>query len=287
MIDRYRQSAAKVRHAAGDTTPPKLIPQIIHDNLSEAVGTSLQNANDAGGDSTLRRSTVVDREVLLQHIGFLGGESESFGACRAIQAMHNQLIFHTEHDNPVPDGKIQLSTPPGLRNLGATCYLNSQLQCLAQNLGFVRGLFSWTKPPVDTGSPVEKRMAEVLSKMQNVLARMRYGPDRVICTNEFAAALSLENDEMQDPNEVSLPLGQICLNLHAQSLTLSLSSFSSPAYCSIECRSLLDNRLPCRSNRCRAALATCFPQCLAVPLPMSPNVLSAAISQSGERSLWT
>ena len=33
---------------------------------------------------------------------------------------------------------------------------------------------------------------------------MRYGPDRVLCTNEFASALNLENNEMQDPNEVSL-----------------------------------------------------------------------------------
>jgi hypothetical protein len=45
------------------------------------------------------------------------------------------------------------------------------------------------------------RMLNVLSKMQLILARMRYGPDRVLCTNNFASALGLKIDKMQDPNE--------------------------------------------------------------------------------------
>jgi hypothetical protein len=49
-----------------------------------------------------------------------------------------------------------------------------------------------------------KRMNDVLSSMQSIMARMRYGHESSICTNEFALALGLENDEMQDPNEVSL-----------------------------------------------------------------------------------
>jgi len=105
--------------------------------------------------------------------------------------------------------KIRLSTPSGLRNLGATCYLNSQLQCLSQNLGFVSGLFSWRRRKRRRGGSgtsldaADERMSNVLSKMQSILARVRYGPDRVLCTNDFASALSLENNEMQDPNEVS------------------------------------------------------------------------------------
>ena len=94
-------------------------------------------------------------------------------------------------------------TPAGLWNLGATCYLNSQLQCLAQNLGFLSGLFSWKKGRTGGASnAADERMSSVLSHMQLILARIRYGPDKVIYTNDFASALGLENDEMQDPNEV-------------------------------------------------------------------------------------
>ena len=99
--------------------------------------------------------------------------------------------------------KVRLSTPAGLRNLGATCYLNSHLQCLSQNLGFLSGLFSWKKSRTGRAlNAADKRMSTVLTNMQSILARMRYGPDKVICTNDFAVALGLENDEMQDPNEV-------------------------------------------------------------------------------------
>ena len=107
--------------------------------------------------------------------------------------------------------QLQLSKPPGLRNLGSTCYLNSQLQCLAQNIGFVNGLFSW-KPinnihsndnSTSSNTSNVARMNHVLSSMQSILARMRIGGECIIDTNEFALALGLDDDEMQDPNEVS------------------------------------------------------------------------------------
>eukprot|EP00985_Skeletonema_marinoi_P021097 scaffold12780_cov145-Skeletonema_marinoi.AAC.7 len=150
----------------------------------------------AGQNNDVRGSILVDSDKTRTHASnfVCNGEEEVERYCEMIDSCQNELILSPTQD-PVTDGKTRISMPPGLRNLGATCYLNSQLQCLAQNLGFVHGLFTWTQ------IGASNRMSQVLSHMQSILARMKYGPQSVICTNEFATALSLENDEMQDPNE--------------------------------------------------------------------------------------
>lgn len=288
-MDRHRQSAAKIKHSAREVTPPNISQQMIHSNLKENLP-ALQNAengNDADS-GTLRRSIVIDVDSLLGHALVFVGDGDG-NSVDAIQSMHERLIFDAENNGGnVTEGEMKLSTPPGLRNLGATCYVNSQLQCLAQNLGFAHGLFSWRKPPFDTGSEVEKRMATVLSHMQNILARMRYGPDRVIGTNEFASALSLENDEMQDPNEVSQRASfAVCLDSpFTPDFFIASPSSSLLACSSIECRNRSDNRPPSRPNRYKADLANCCHQCLAALSRMLQNALSAAKSRSERKTLW-
>lgn len=155
-----------------------------------------------GEKNDIRHSILVDSDKVRTHVtSFVcRGDEKVEQYFEMINSFQNELILSSAHD-PVNDDLeyfTRISKPPGLRNLGATCYLNSQLQCLAQNLGFVHGLFTWRQ--VGAGN----RMSQVLSHMQSILARMKFGPQRVICTNEFATALSLENDEMQDPNEVRL-----------------------------------------------------------------------------------
>ena len=155
--------------------------------------------------------TVVD-----EYLDQIESCHRSLVFCPSLPTLPMMMINNNEDDKnkkKEDNEMLQLSMPAGLRNLGATCYLNSQLQCLAQNLGFVSGLLSLSrrgggdsgevsKNSNATTACVDERMSSVLFHMQSILARLRYGPDRVICTNDFALALGLENNEMQDPNEV-------------------------------------------------------------------------------------
>lgn len=94
---------------------------------------------------------------------------------------------------------LRLSMPPGIENLGATCYLNTQLQCLAQNLVFVDGIMSW-RPSTDGN---DDRMTSVLTLFQDLLLHMTSGPHSTVNTLEFSNALGLDHFEQQDPNEFS------------------------------------------------------------------------------------
>lgn len=90
---------------------------------------------------------------------------------------------------------IEISLPPGIENLGATCYLNTQLQCLAQNPAFLNGIFSWRV--VNS----THNMNSVMSKMQLLFAQMVLGGDCKLSTLDFSNALGLQHNEQQDPNE--------------------------------------------------------------------------------------
>ena len=265
----------------------------------------------ARGDP-LRGSALVDRDAVRSHVsryvirGGGSGDVDGGGAAvddciRRVRSFHRSLVFRppigdnggtstlssATADEEVGD-KIRLSTPSGLRNLGATCYLNSQLQCLSQNLGFVSGLFSWRRRKRRRGGSgtsldaADERMSNVLSNMQSILARVRYGPDRVLCTNDFASALSLENNEMQDPNEVSSDVMKTMESSFRDNIFFSRPQLlsvpnelwlnskhktSSRVCCSTGWPNLSSGRPRLVSDRSRndrgaAVSGTCYPRCL-------------------------
>lgn len=74
------------------------------------------------------------------------------GTLKAVPASET----HPESSASTPGDTGCASPPPpgfpaGLRNLGATCYLNSQLQALFANRGFRRGVYAW-RPSAGLGS---------------------------------------------------------------------------------------------------------------------------------------
>lgn len=122
-----------------------------------------------------------------------------------LRQMHEKLIFRNPlHERDNCEGKLQLSMPPGIENLGATCYLNTQLQCLAQNRVFVEGIVSWRAPAHFTDSDGKNdRMNSVLSLFQDLLVRLNAGSTATLNTLNFSNALGLDHFEQQDPNEFS------------------------------------------------------------------------------------
>ena len=142
-----------------------------------------------------------------------------------LQALHYKLLFPNplKINKPMRDGKMRFAVPPGMKNLGATCYLNTQLQCLARNTAFLDGIFSWRPSKTST------RMDSVLSTLQLVMSRLAHGAEATSTTEEFSRALGLQNDEMQDPNEFARLLFQRMHEAFQQSSQVSTNETQSLA----------------------------------------------------------
>ena len=120
---------------------------------------------------------------------------------------HKSLLLSSKGNNTCKN-LIQLPLPPGMINLGATCYLNSQIQCLTQNIAFQRGVLSWRNESQMKTSLERKAVPDVginaaLINLQKLLAELQHTPKNTIDTTEFASSLNLLESEMQDPNEFS------------------------------------------------------------------------------------
>ena len=151
---------------------------------------------------TLRNSQEIDISAIRNHANKIFEVSNCSKMSmeeyiRDIEEWNKSLIFvnpiNVEHE--ICDGHMMVASPPGIQNLGATCYLNTQLQCLAQNPVFINGIFSWRA--VNSSH----NMNGVMTKLQTLLAQLLVGADRKYTSLDFSNALGLQHNEQQDPNE--------------------------------------------------------------------------------------
>jgi hypothetical protein len=156
--------------------------------------------------AALRQSEWRPKKVIRTHLQrilrALTNVESTDSLMNTLANQHAQLLFENSVDDEVEetehdDDQLRLAIPPGIENLGATCYLNTQLQCLARILPFVDGIFSWKRPHTTD------KMSQVILLFQTLLAQMRIGPHRKLTAIELASALGLDHGEQQDPNEFS------------------------------------------------------------------------------------
>ena len=84
--------------------------------------------------------------------------------------------------------------PVGLKNLGATCYLNVLIQNLFHNVIFRDAVFNM----VPEGNEI---IHNVLRSLQTVFGHLLESNKNVYCLNEFTRLLQLNEQEQQDPQE--------------------------------------------------------------------------------------
>ena len=81
----------------------------------------------------------------------------------------------------------------GLRNLGATCYMNSLLQCLFMNQTFRRGIYQWQPDPTHD--------CEVLKQLQRLFAFLQLSDEGCYNPSCLTEALQLNTAVQQDVQE--------------------------------------------------------------------------------------
>jgi ubiquitin carboxyl-terminal hydrolase 48 len=112
---------------------------------------------------------------------------------------------------PYPSFHVTAATtrlaPCGLRNLGATCYLNSMLQCLFVIRPFRQAVYDWEPK----ASNVSDQQILQMRALQRLFAAMQLGKKSVYDPQEFASTLSL-NSVMQQDAQVCSPIINDCVS---------------------------------------------------------------------------
>lgn len=175
--------------------------QVIQKHLDQAVVPYCQSSNQSSAEQLMKSLKLFYRSLVPEE---------------AIQSQGD--------DNMTTDSDAFLiSLPPGVLNLGATCYLNSQLQCLSLNPAFREGVISWQKPVVRPNSSTAvntNNTNDIMMRLQKLLVMMHRGSYSILSAEKLALSLGIQNDEMQDPTEFTTVLFDLLNEIFQESNSL-------------------------------------------------------------------
>ncbi|KAJ3124327.1 hypothetical protein HK098_001204 [Nowakowskiella sp. JEL0407] len=150
-------------------------------------------------DQTRQHAFDLMVEIVEVSGGGVGSNRDNF--MRVTDLIMNQLVEAAEDDpgwNYSPKA-IQKSSCGyvGLRNLGATCYINSIMQQFYMIPSFRQAIFEAEPPPNDEGN---ERDVSLLRQLQTMYAYLQESEKKAYDTEKYCASYKDENGNKMNPN---------------------------------------------------------------------------------------
>nr|XP_018898646.1 PREDICTED: ubiquitin carboxyl-terminal hydrolase 48-like [Bemisia tabaci] len=146
----------------------------------------------------------------------------------------------TDIEDPAEE-KRQERNFVGLKNLGATCYVNSLLQLWFHNSAFREAIFSWdpTQDPKEKENPTLVIQDDeilftpqtVVGHLQVLFAMLALSEKRVVDPTDLVVSLGLDTSEQQDAQEFSKLFLSLLEDKYRDQINPSMTNFIQQNFC--------------------------------------------------------